>query len=261
MAHATAYDENEILDAFDRAASRYRFIILDGGKGRPGDVRITIYRDPTRWVMVQEDLEFYNVCPGHEDIVDSIIKIGNCVQVSNARTGTDSDELRVTSDGHGPPAFLPPHSLAVNPEVQSIRIRGKLVPVDLSDEALTRRCIPRPEGGWFNYRDHVTGEIVRKWAPPKLGGYHLLWSLLPEHREDLLATEDEKLRRLPVDLPKFTQLEKWHHPEFLIERSSPSDSETFRLLAKAIAAGDLGEYRPTLPPNTHWRNWMDHDRV
>ena len=35
----------------------------------------------------------------------------------------------------------------------------------------------------------------------------------------------------------------------------PSSYETWQLLAKVIATGDTSVYKPTLPPNTHWKNW------
>ncbi|HZE85265.1 MAG TPA: hypothetical protein VE035_13215 [Puia sp.] len=37
----------------------------------------------------------------------------------------------------------------------------------------------------------------------------------------------------------------------------PGSYETWQLLAKVIASGDTTLYRPTLQPNTHWRNWPD----
>jgi len=37
----------------------------------------------------------------------------------------------------------------------------------------------------------------------------------------------------------------------------PSSYETWQLLAKVIATGDISFYKPTLEPNTHWTNWLD----
>jgi hypothetical protein len=41
------------------------------------------------------------------------------------------------------------------------------------------------------------------------------------------------------------------------ENNRPSSYETWQLLAKVIATGDIAFYRPTLKPNTHWTNWLD----
>ena len=37
----------------------------------------------------------------------------------------------------------------------------------------------------------------------------------------------------------------------------PSSYETWQLLAKVIVTGDTTLYKPTLEPNTHWKNWPD----
>ncbi|QEC40857.1 DUF7003 family protein [Pseudobacter ginsenosidimutans] len=37
----------------------------------------------------------------------------------------------------------------------------------------------------------------------------------------------------------------------------PSSYETWQLIAKVIATGDTTLYKPTLKPNTHWKNWPD----
>ena len=65
-------------------------------------------------------------------------------------------------------------------------------------------------------------------------------------------------RRMGVlpGMKSILQLEEWHHPN-VVEDDRPSGSETFRQLAQVLATGDAGLYQPSLPPNTHWRNWPD----
>jgi hypothetical protein len=41
------------------------------------------------------------------------------------------------------------------------------------------------------------------------------------------------------------------------EDNRPSAYETWQLLAKVIATGDISLYKPALAPNTHWKNWPD----
>ncbi|NTX39970.1 MULTISPECIES: hypothetical protein [unclassified Myxococcus] len=81
-------------------------------------------------------------------------------------------------------------------------------------------------------------------------------SVVPEHRDLLFATEDELGSRLSPGIPKLLQLESWHHPD-LAGEERPSESETFVQLAQAIARRDASLYRPSRPPNTHWKNWPD----
>ncbi|MFI5204036.1 MAG: DUF7003 family protein [Flavobacteriales bacterium] len=41
------------------------------------------------------------------------------------------------------------------------------------------------------------------------------------------------------------------------ENNRPSSYETWQLIAKVIVTNDPKLYKPTLEPNTHWRNWPD----
>ena len=41
------------------------------------------------------------------------------------------------------------------------------------------------------------------------------------------------------------------------ENDRPSSYETWQLIAKVIVNKDASYYKPTLPPNTHWRYWPE----
>jgi hypothetical protein len=84
--------------------------------------------------------------------------------------------------------------------------------------------------------------------------------LVPEHRNLLFADETELRSRIPDDLPKVLQLEEWHQPQFSAEEP-PSESETYQQIAEVLASGDIGRYRPSHPPNTHWSNWPDSGQL
>jgi hypothetical protein len=252
MAYSGTFTTTEILDAFDFGAKKHRFPVFDGGEEYLADARITAYREANRWAVVFEKLSFSGSSPGHWGIVTAMFKFGNCV--SGKQGDENWDRVQVTADGPESPAFLPPFGLEVDPNVRTIRIRGKVVAVDLSLNALRRKGIPLPRASEVTYlKDDV---LVREAVVPTLKGQQLLWSLLPEHRDLLLATEEEKRRRLPVALPCFLQLEQWNHPRLITDGLKPSDSEAFRMLAEALVAGNPEKYHPKLPPNTKWQNWL-----
>ncbi len=48
-----------ILDQFDRAAKNFVFPMLDNGNVYLADVRLSIFRDPKRWLMIVEVLGVY----------------------------------------------------------------------------------------------------------------------------------------------------------------------------------------------------------
>lgn len=111
----------------------------------------------------------------------------------------------------------------------------------------------RPGLRQIRIRDQVIDLILHRDPWPMV---ELFRSLVPRHRDLLLATEDELRARVPADLPQILVLEEWHHPD-VVREVLPSQSETFRALADVLVHGDATRYRPTQPPNTHWSNWPD----
>jgi len=74
-----------------------------------------------------------------------------------------------------------------------------------------------------------------------------------KYRDRILAQEEELANFFPEGLPpRLLALDDWRHSE----EEAPSETETFRLLARAIATGNADDFRPTEKPNTHWKNWF-----
>ncbi|MFD1827565.1 DUF7003 family protein [Mumia zhuanghuii] len=92
-------------------------------------------------------------------------------------------------------------------------------------------------------------------APPGTDLVDVFRTLVPEHRELLLATEAEVRRRIPGDLPRLLQLDEWHQPDLF--EVPPSGAEVYRQLAEVLVTSDPRQYRPSEPPNTHWTNWPE----
>lgn len=44
-------------------------------------------------------------------------------------------------------------------------------------------------------------------------------------------------------------------PDKELMGDAPSSYETFLLIADVLVNRDPSRFRPTLPPNNHWRNW------
>ena len=73
----------------------------------------------------------------------------------------------------------------------------------------------------------------------------------------MLATVQERRVSVVPGMTQILQLEEWHHPNVVEDDDRPSGSETFQQLAQVLSTGDLALYRPSQPPNTHWRNWPE----
>lgn len=213
-----AYTAEEILDQLDECAEAYTFPVLDNAYVYPADARMTLYRDEARWALVIEVLGFNSHMGGMEGIDDALYVFGNCL----TRTpGISLDAARrLVSPGDSGPLFEE-DGAAIRPGATDLRIRGEVVP-----------------------------------APPSSQGFELLRLLATQHRNLLLATEEELRASLPADLPQVLRLDEWCHPD-IAEGDLPSESPTFQLLARALETGDASVYRPRRKPNTHWSNWPE----
>jgi hypothetical protein len=223
----------EILAQLDECARRYVFPMLDNGYVYPADVRLTAYGDGHRWALAIEVLGANPRAGGHGCIQNVIYLFGNCL---DRPPGTaNGDFLFPTSDGDGP-TFDDEYGWDVREEARTLRIRGVEVPIQRDPAHFARKGIVLEE-------------------PPAITCAELLRALLPEHRDLLLASEDE-LRERVSELPVLLRLDEWNHPD-LAGDELPSESETFRMLARVLASGDSTAYQPSAPANTHWRHWPD----
>jgi hypothetical protein len=184
------------------------------------------YRNDKHWAILIEDLGYHYKAGFPDGISSSIYAVG---------TGVKTHKMYLNG-AHAlkcPP--LREWRIDVPPELKEVSIRGVPVPV------------PR------NKADYQARGI-RISDVSELGGQDLLRVLLPEHRDALLATEQELRRHLKPGLPFFLKLDAWHHPD-LADDQLPSQSGTFPALAEALAFGDPNRFRLTRRPNTHWKHW------
>jgi len=238
-----AFSADDILAHLDQ--NIFDFPILDNLYTYLADARLSAYRDETRWAIIIEVLGVSNRfwCQ-HGGIHSWLHMFGNCF-----RNGVNRDDalcLCMTQDGPGGPTFDEASGWYVRDGTQTIRIRGVVLPIDPSPQALATKGIT----------------LV---SPPKVTAPDLLRSLVPQYRDLLLATEDELRRWVPKDLPLILRLDEWHHPGTLAldawynpnvpPEHLPSGSKTFQMLAAVLAFGDSRLYRPAQAPNTHWSNW------
>jgi|MudIll2142460700_1097286.scaffolds.fasta_scaffold118528_2 hypothetical protein len=223
-----------ILDQLDACAREFTFPMLDNGYIYPVDQRMHIMRSDTMWMILIEAVGFNPRAGGIDGIQNCLHLFGSDL---HRQPGTANEDFLNPFDYHQEKVFDEEYLWEVNPHLEHIIIRGQRVPVDLRPEQLTAKGIALIE-------------------PPKIDPPALLRSLVPEYRNLLLATPDELAQRNPHGIPRCLVLEEWNHPDVRGEQL-PSQSETFQMLASVIETGRLDEYRPSLPPNTHWSNWPE----
>jgi hypothetical protein len=113
--------------------------------------------------------------------------------------------------------------------------------------------VPQPD----EYEQHG----IKLEQAPRVQVFELSRFLAAVARESVLATAKERRLCVLPEMTQILQLEEWHHPNVVDDADRPSVSETFQQLAQVLTTGDVGFYRPSVPPNTHWRNWPHSGRL
>ncbi len=253
----------DILSQLDQCAAAFNFPILDNGYVYLADVRISAYRDKKRWAMIIETLGYNPRASGIQSFSSSLYCFGNCLK---GTPGLDNDSwVYPISDGPDGPLLDEANSL--NEGAKSLRIRETVVRINRDAAFLAGKKIGRKFDieNWRAYAMRQKGPLRKNLldaARPiedaggaeEFRGQDLLRSLVPEHRNLLLATDGELSQRLSVELPLLLRLDQWHHPD-VSAGEMPSKSEAFKMIAEVLATGDASRYKPTQEPNTHWSNW------
>lgn len=230
----SAYTQDEILHQLDLCAADYTFPVLDNGYVYLADVRLSAYRTDQYWALVIEQLGTDYRAGG---LFNALYRFGNCfVQTPGL---ANEDILAVMDSPDNYPIFPDEDHWDIRIKKGLLRVRNELISYDVSPDNLLAHGITEDEQDM----EAVTiTELVR--------------SLVPEHHALLMATEDELRRALPPEIPLILRLDEWHHPD-VIEAEIPSKNEAFQMIAEVLVSGDATKYKPTLPPNTHWSNWLE----
>jgi hypothetical protein len=184
-----AYTPATILAQLDACAANHcDFPMLDNAYIFPADVRLTLYRDPTRWALALEALGF---SPKAGDDADRIILdlyvFGNCL---SRPPGLCPTLYPATSAA---PIFADPWPGKLLPGAM-LALRGREVTLPTDPEA---------------YR---AAGITRR-SPPAVWGFEALRALLPDYRALLLDVCPDGLvfyskaeGRVPVDMALLASL-------------------------------------------------------
>lgn len=234
--------KDQVLAEFDHAESmHYRFFFdPDHGYFHLANSRISLFADEKRWAIVIEKNGYAN--RGFNTQIE-LNYFGNCLHnqetagadnqfVCNMKYFTLFDDSDVCFDDPKQEEFE-----ILDPDKHSLKIRGQEI------------------------------EIVHDLKPYQKSGIEIYDSmpsvveftrLLAETRPEVLWATDEELRTcLPQDLPLIGQITEWHHDPETLFTLSPSDNESYQMLAECIEKRSLAPYQPTLPPNNHWSFWPD----
>jgi hypothetical protein len=273
------FTTKEILNTLDHCddESSFNFINLNHPYVFLIDSRLNIYRnDAGKWAIVSEVLG-YN--PRGSIIGLELRYFGNGIKPLREERGAtynyywthpfDWDNFQETVEYE-----------AINADAEFWIVRGQQIPLshNLRDYA---------DAG-IELTESEPGEIQAEEAARLL---------LLKYQDLFRATDEELNEYLSDGLDKILVIDEWHHkefsqskspfsdPEFLRSRfdlqnpevlamieqeleknrkwneedwkNRPGSYETWQQIAEVIVSGEPSRYKPTIAPNSHWKNWPE----
>lgn len=282
--------EEQILSKLDDYKLGYycQFIDLGNVYAYLIDSRLNIFcGDNDKWAIVAERLG-YN--PRAGGIILEICYYGNCLINLEHYNGQDInyysvspidwDNFKDTVDGE-----------ALKPDAKFWNIRGKEIElshnvtdylnaeIELENDSSE---ISLAEAGRLLITKHqnllrATDQELYKSIPNDLKKIYVIdeWYhrdfneiIQPKMSDDDLRASYDFNKNLvggefPLDFESFVSMFRQqedsnsNYNQNQYQDNRPSSYETWQLIAKVIATGDTTLYKPTLKPNTHWKNWPD----
>ncbi len=246
------FDPHIILSVLDGCCDMFTFPMLDNGYVYLADSRLSLYRSAMDWAMV---IEVFGFSP-REGLPDT------CIYTFASRLHDRDPPEQYVNRREAYERYLsnnPYNELrAVFPIDEGAwqdEANSELVVENASVVIVRKEALSLPP--WREYSAHG----IELEQPPRVQVFELCRLLADVAPDRVLASPEE--RRISV-LPEMVQvlhLEEWHHPNIVDDDDRPSGSETFQQLAQVLATGDVRLYHPSLPPNTHWRNWPEGGRL
>jgi hypothetical protein len=241
------FSPNHILDVLDQCAAAFTFPALDNGYVYLAATRLSLHRSRTNWAIV---IEIFGFSPraGLPDI--QVYTFANQLYDRNPverYVSREAYEQYLAHNpynesrffypiGDGPWLGIDDDAEVVAPTANEVVVRGQPIPIPSVEE----------------YALHG----IELQAPPQVQVFELCRFFGAVARDRVLATPYERRVSVLPALVEILQLEEWHHPD-IVDGEQPSSSQTFQQLAQVLVTGNVDLYRPSQPPNTHWRHWPE----
>lgn len=246
-----AFDPEEILSILDRCCDAFTFPMLDNGYVYLAATRLSLYRSPTDWAMVIEVFGFSPRAGLPDTAIQTFASRLHDRNPSEHYVSRLAYESYLVNNPHNEFRSVYP----VNEGPWQDTEDEEFVAPDANVIVVRDQTIALP-----SIADYARHGIELEQAP-RVHVFELCRYLAGIAREQVLATPEERRLSILPEMDQVLQLEEWHHPNVVYDEERPSGSETFQQLARVLATGDMGLYRPSQPPNTDWRNWPEGGRL
>lgn len=237
------WTEDAILEVMDACCRKFSFPMLDNGYVHMAASRLFLFRTEVDWALTMETFGFS--ARAEEPEIQVVTFGSRLVNRPEPEDFINDHAWRQHLANH-------PHDEVryVFPVEGGNWLDGEQVAVDAEEVVVRGAFVPLPA------RSEYESLGIPLRDPDRVLVYELCRYLAATRREQVLCKPEELIVNLPPEMKLMLKLDEWNHPD-LAKSEVASTSETFRMLARVLVSGDVADYRPTLKPNTHWKNWPD----
>jgi len=240
-----AIDPNEILSILDRCCDAFKFPMLDNGYVYLAATRLALYRSATDWAMAIEVFGFSPRAGLPDTHIQTFASRLHDRDPPEHYVNRQAYETYLANNPHNESRTVFPVAEGPWQDAEEIEfVDSKADVIVVRNQAISLPSIT-------DYRRHG----IELEEAPRVHVFELCRFLADIARDKVLATPEERRVSVLPDMKQILQLEEWHHPDVVDPEERPSGSKTFQQLAHVLAIGDVTLYKPSQPPNTHWRNW------
>ena len=225
--------------------------MLDNGYVYLAAARLSLYRAAPDWAMVIERFGFSPRSGLPDTHIHTFASTLHKRDAPEQYVRREAYDTYLAKNPHNESRFVFPVAEGAWQDPQN----DELVAEGATEVVVRGHALPLP-----TLDEYAQREIELENAP-QIQVFELCRFLAETARESVLSTAVERRVSVLPGMSQILQLEDWHHPNVVEAEDRPSGSETFQQLAQVLASGDAGLYRPSQPPNTHWRNWPGGGRL
>jgi hypothetical protein len=235
-----------ILRVLDDCASSFNFPVLDNGYVYLAASRLSAYAAPPDWALV---IEIFGFSPraGLPDV--SVYTFANRLHARNAQEEYASPaayEKYLKANPHNEFRSAFPIGEGDWQDAEDLELVSPVAQHVPLRDALVR--LPSPD-------DYISHGIMLE-DPASVRVHELCRYLAATRRGEVLGKVAERRVSVLPDLPEILVCDAWTHPD-VSGGERPSQTETFRQLARVLETADASKYRPATLPNTHWSHWPE----
>jgi len=238
---------DQILKILDDCCGTFTFPMLDNGYVYLAATRLSLFRSPQDWALVFEIFGFSpRAGTPHVSVhtFASRLRDRDKPEKYVKRAAHEAylrdnpyNEVRTFYPIAGDDWQDPEDSELVSEDAMEIKLRGRVFELP-------------PASAYVKHGIDISEK-------PRISVFELCRFLAAVDRQSVLATVKERRVSIFPELKELLVLGDWNHPDVVEEDIRPSGSRTFQQLARVLETGDIGLYRRTEKPNTHWSHWPE----